>query len=300
MLSEQESTPYPAKNTQVEGIPERIAFCNRCGSGFARPAPSDKFLEHYYGDSQYWKIAKASIRPHRQPVLLAMARSRWSLIQTHLLNLNLKRDGLSLLDIGAGYGYLGIVAAAGKRIPVNRYTAVEPDIRLRNALENAWPKWGQGASLKTVGHMDKTEHQYHIVALSHVLEHVKNPVDMINCAVSFLRDGGLFFVETPHRDDLFKSDVFPHLIFFSLPGLKTLIGNSFLEIIDSDIWGRSREKSPLNHKRSKWIRRQEILLNLMTRVVSSHISSALFARHFGIDVRHERGTWIRVVARKRS
>lgn len=297
-FSPQGLTVYPTHSMWLlfdKGWPKQIFFCDRCFSGVARPLPSEDYLNKFYDSSQYWHNIKPVIRPQRQPVMLAQARARWRLIKPHL---ELRADRLSLLDVGAGYGYLGIVSAA------DFYTAVEPDPHLRRALEDAWATWGLDSFLNTSAKIDclaegyEAPPKFHIVAVSHILEHVRDPARMIEDAASFLEDDGRLFIEVPYRDDLFKADVFPHLHFFSLNGMEMLIKNAKLEILDLGTWGQPMHLSPLNHNAPRSVRVKGKVLDLATRFLPSVISSSLFSWHFGINARNKLGTWIRAIAKK--
>ena len=239
--------PYPSKNA-LNNVPEKIIFCGRCCLGIAEPMPSDEALDHLYGESCYWSKVKSVVSPRKQPVFFALARSRWSLIQSNLNNRKEKPHGLRILDVGAGFGYLGIVAANSLGTALDEYVAVEPDPNVRSAIELAWPELGSNGKLSTFAELGQVKGEYDIIALSHVLEHVKYPLRMINDILSFLSNDGLLFIDVPNRDDLFKADVFPHLLFFSPQSLKFLMEQANFKIVDVDTWGNPREKSPLKGK----------------------------------------------------
>lgn len=260
--------------------------------------PSDEALNRLYNESNYWNKVKPVVSPRKQPVFLALARSRWSLIQSNLNKRKEKPHGVSILDVGAGFGYLGIVAANSLGMALDEYVAVEPDPNIRSALELAWPGLGNNSKLSTFAELGQVEGKYDIIALSHVLEHVKDPLRMINDVLLFLGNGGLLFIDVPNRDDLFKADVFPHLLFFSTQSLKFLTGQTNLKIVDLDTWGNPREKSPLNSNASVAVKIRGKLLGKITEFLPARFSTFMLAQHFRINTRHERGTWIRVLARK--
>ena len=292
-----ETVPYPSKYASND-VPEKIIFCGRCGLGIAEPMPSDEALDSLYSESNYWSKVKPVVSLRKQPVFLALARSRWSLIQSNLNKETENLYGLRILDVGAGFGYLGIVAANNLGMALDEYVAVEPDPNVRSALELAWPELGNNSKLGTLAELGQVDGKYEIIALSHVLEHVKDPLRMINDVLSFLSNDGLLFIDVPNRDDLFKPDVFPHLLFFSVQSLKFLIEQANLKIIDLDTWGNPREKSPLNRNASVTVKTRGKLLGKITKFLPTRFSTFLLAKHFQINARHERGTWIRVLALK--
>ena len=147
-------------------MPEKIIFCGRCGLGIAEPMPSDEALDRLYGESCYWSKVKPVVLPRKQPVFLALARSRWSLIQSNLNKEMEKTHGLKILDVGAGFGYLGIVAVNTIGVMLDEYAAVEPDSNVRIALQKAWPELGNQRQLSTFAKLEEVEGKYDIISLS--------------------------------------------------------------------------------------------------------------------------------------
>jgi len=297
--SQCETAPYPSKNASND-VPEKIIFCGHCGLGIAEPVPSDEVLARLYNESNYWGKVKPVVSPRKQPVFLALAHSRWSLIQSNLNKRKEKPHGFRILDVGAGFGYMGIVAANSLGTALDEYVAVELDPNVRAAIEKAWPELGNNSKLNTFAKLEEVGGKYDIIVLSHVLEHVKNPFSMINNVLSFLSNDGLLFIDVPNRDDLFKADVFPHLLFFSSRSLKSLMKQANLKIVDLDTWGNPREKSTLNRNASVTVKIREKLLGKITKFVPTGFSTFLLVKHFQINTRHERGTWIRVLAQMKG
>jgi len=295
-----EVVPYPSISVSSK-VPEKIIFCGRCSFGMAEPMPSDEALGQLYNESNFWGKVKPAVSPKKQPLFFALARSRWSLIQSYLDKKNGNPPGLlKLLDVGAGFGYLGIVAANNLGATLDEYVAVEPDSNVRSALERSWPELGNNSKLSTLAKLGQVEGKYDIVTLSHVLEHVKDPLGMINDVVSFLSNDGLLFIDVPNRDDLFKLDVFPHVLFFSPQSLRFLLEKINLKIIDLDTWGSPREKSPLNRNASVTAKIRGKLLERITGFLPASFSTFMLAQHFMINARHERGTWIRALTQMKS
>jgi len=289
------TVPYPSNNLSND-VPKRIIFCENCGLGVADPMPSDDALERFYCDSNYWSKTEPVVSPRKQPIFPTLARSRWSLIQTHLNRLKKKPGGLKILDVGAGFGYLGIVAANVAGVVLDEYGAVEPDPKVRSALEKAWPDQGNNSKLNTFPELGQVEKEYDIIALSHVLEHVKDPLRMISTVLSCISDDGLLFIDVPNRDDLYKPDVFPHLLFFSPENLKLLMEQVDLTIIDLDTWGNPREKSPLNRCASVTMKITTKLIGRLTRFAPAGFSIFMLSELYQVNARHGRGTWIRLLA----
>jgi SAM-dependent methyltransferase len=294
-LSSNNSHPYP-NATPRENHPQQIVFCSQCGLGVGYPLLSDDELDKLYSGAQYWAQSNPKLSVRRQPILHALANSRWSFILSALPERLKKKDSLAILDIGAGYGYLGLVAAKSPELKINSYTVVEPDKNLHAALKKAWPHWSPETGLETYSSIDPVNQKFDIIVLSHVVEHVKAPLEIIEKAVSNLTDDGILFIEVPNRDYLFKSDVFPHLLFFSPESLENLVVKASLEVITIEGWGRRYERSPL-YKNAPLMTKSAIkIISIAGKLLPGCFGSLLVAFLFGINKRHSQGTWIRCIA----
>ena len=285
---------YPSK-IKNHNIPERIIFCSNCTLGISDPLLTDAMLEDYYKCSKYWKYPNPEISISKQPVLYAMAKARWSLIESFLIKYGIKE--VSLLDIGAGYGYLGIVAAQSKNVFIEKYTAIEPDQNIIRALSSAWPKFGSECRLEINSDLNQVDGKYEIVALSHVLEHVNNPLDLLNKAKFFTDNNGLIFIDVPNMDYNFKEDVFPHVLFFTEKSVSELFHRASIGVIFINTFGNSYDKSPLNNRISLLTKIRGKLIGNMSRFLPGELSGYLFSHHFGISRQNPSGTWIRAIGR---
>lgn len=103
------------------------------------------------------------------------------------------------LDVGCGDGrYLGILQSMG--VPRARLFGLELDeravARARAAGYHAWQVRAEHAGdLIAEGSLD-------MISLFHVIEHVADPVAVIDSLVHLLRPGGVIVVETPNVDSL--------------------------------------------------------------------------------------------------
>ncbi len=103
------------------------------------------------------------------------------------------------LDVGCGDGrYLGILQSMG--VPRSRLFGLELDgravQRARDAGFHAWQVRAEHASdLIAAESLD-------LISLFHVIEHVSDPVAVINSLKGLLRPGGVIVIETPNVDSL--------------------------------------------------------------------------------------------------
>ena len=286
---------YPSK-IKDHNIPERIIICNNCALGISDPLLSDAMLEDYYKNSKYWKESSPKISIRKQPVLFAMAKARWALIESFLIRQGIISD-VSLLDIGAGYGYLGMVAAKSKNVIIDKYTAVEPDQNIQKALSSAWPRIRSGCKLEINSNLNQVNGKFEIVALSHVLEHVNDPLDLLNKAKSYINNDGLIFIDVPNMDCNFKEDVFPHVLFFTEKSVAELFRKASMEVLFLAAFGISPDKSPLNKRAPLITKIRGKLLGNMSRFLPGRLSGNLFSHHFGISRQNPSGTWIRAIGK---
>lgn len=219
--------PYPGA---AAGRPQRIQFCPHCGFGQCDPMPSDGELAALYA-GDYWKqAAPKPVNRAAAAVPFLLATRRWSDLRKHL---PARALDLRMLDIGAGVGCLGLVAAA--QMERGTYIAVEPDPTLRESLRLSWPQGTCGLALHA--DLSEVDGDFDIVVLSHLLEHVPSPLSLIEAALACLSPGGLLLVDVPNADWRFKPDVYPHLGFFEKTALTALLARAGLTPLSIDGWG---------------------------------------------------------------
>lgn len=291
-----ETCAYPVKISTAE-TPREIRFCPECGLGSAFPMPTEDALERMYHNMEYWELSDDEIPPRKEPVPYALARVRWRSIRSSIPNDHSHR-GLRVLDIGAGHGYLGDVAASDRKSVLTAYAMVEPDDRMRRAVNSRWGQYGYRGDLELHERLSDVTGRYDLVVLSHVLEHVPDPVSFMKEALSHVVSGGYVFIDVPNQDYLFKEEVFPHLLFFSMGSMKKLLARFTLDPIGIDTWGRSMESSPVNAHPPFLVRVRKLIVNKLINRIPFVLSIPLVAGHYGFRSRNQNGTWIRALARK--
>lgn len=113
-----------------------------------------------------------------------------------------RQAGARILDVGAGDGaFLDRMRAAGWTV-----VGIEPD---RNAVAAAAARFGIRLEVGTLEGADLDEASFDAVTLSHVIEHVPDPVDVLARCRALLRAGGRIVVVTPNASSL------AHLVFRS-------------------------------------------------------------------------------------
>lgn len=160
-------------------------MCEGCGLVRNEPVPSEDDLERFY-HLQYRQEYKGASQPRMRQVARNFRR-----VRLHLERFaDVYADAHAVLDIGAGSGeYAFAIRERGLAI-----TAVEP-----NADYAAYVREKLGAPVET-GFLSTdlvAPRSQDVVHLSHVLEHLRDPVGALRTVRSFLKPGGLVFVEVP-------------------------------------------------------------------------------------------------------
>jgi SAM-dependent methyltransferase len=287
---------YPGRKSHGNK-PNRILFCSKCEIGFAHPMLNDQELEVLYQGGEYWGEKETLILPKTYPVDFTLAQSRWKLISKSIPP---NKHELSILDIGAGRGCLGLTAVKDSRFHV-QYTAMEPDVGQQEAIRRTWNVSFHKERLTIWDKLENTSETFDIVALSHVLEHVRDPQEFLKFCGSFLKQDGFLFIDIPNQDHLFKPDVFPHHLFFSKSSLNSLLCRLNFEVLQLDAWGRPRESSPMNMSHFTYLHFLAKVQNKLKPLLPDLLLDFLpqyFDWHFGVSRLHTHGTWLRAIAQK--
>jgi SAM-dependent methyltransferase len=121
----------------------------------------------------------------------------------------------SVLEIGPGTGFFARHWLG--RHPRSRYTGVESDRSMHGALQ------ALGVSVHAGPETLPSNLTVDMVVLSHVLEHVPDPVAFLRAVTRPLRPAGVLFVEVPCRDWEHKNLDEPHLLFFDKPPMRRML-----------------------------------------------------------------------------
>lgn len=166
--------------------PLMTRLCMGCGLVYNDPIPSDGELIEFYSE-HYRQSYKGAAKPRRRQILRNFKRA--------VDHVNVFADVFSgvgsVLDIGAGSGeFLFAMNAAGKRtkgIEPNRdYAAYcRDDLDLDVRTDEIRPGMFDGE-------------KFDFIRLSHVLEHLNDPVGKLSAIADYLEDDGVLYVEVPN------------------------------------------------------------------------------------------------------
>jgi SAM-dependent methyltransferase len=211
-----------------EEVKFKLSRCVSCGHVMQTPPPGDAELRKAYSEDY----------AHYRPAWNESGWPFWRVLReltTWRRIRRLKRHGKGhkLLEVGCGAGdFLFAAHRAGWEVSAVEYngklaesvrTELGLDVRTGELRRGTWK-----------------EGEFDVVALWNVLEHVRSPLDTLATASSYLRDGGLLFVQTPTLDATEQEkwfgeywvllDLPRHLNFFARGSLSTLCSKAGMEM----------------------------------------------------------------------
>jgi SAM-dependent methyltransferase len=170
------------------GRPLRTVVCEGCGLITNDPIPSDEELIAFYR-SHYRKSYKGAELPRKRQVLRNFQR-----IEAHFRqNAAFYRAPKFGLDLGSGSGeFLFLAKAAGLD-----FIGVEP-----SSTYSAYTRdhLGLDVSTKVLEEIDYPPAHFDMIRLSHVLEHMRDPVRSLKTLAGWLKPDGVLYIEVPQID----------------------------------------------------------------------------------------------------
>lgn len=223
-------------NENINNVNYSLLYCKNCENGFTYPQPTKEELDDLYSTNTYRTETGQRFNIYIEKFVNWTVERRCREITA-----SYKKPG-KILDVGCGRGLL-----------------------LSHMKRNGWQVNGieyndetasyanQQYNVNVTTTTDYPPNSFDIITITHVLEHLNNPLEMLNEYYKLLKPGGLLIVSTPNLNSLqakfgqrmwFHLDMPHHLFHFSEKSLsKAIIDNSFkiLKIkrlsIDQDFFG---------------------------------------------------------------
>lgn len=209
---------------------ERSVLCGGCGLVFLTPRLTPEALARYYASDQFSREVRGSGRPTTEAMQYRdmRARRRWSLLQHRL-----PKGGICL-EIGCGAGnFLRLLGDSGYSAigidPSSGYAAYARsqglDVVVGQFPEDLPPSPAGGVPV------------YDLIFLFHVLEHVPDPMRMLEDVRARLAPNGVFVLEYPDVELAARRRFLPptyferqHLFDFSLATVRAFLGRAGMAI----------------------------------------------------------------------
>jgi SAM-dependent methyltransferase len=237
------------------GLPGEFAFgrCDACGSGVLSIRPTEKALVRYYPED-YGPYGRRSKRAHRSvvgrivrrllllvPVLLPDAAVK---LEDELRRGDGRRPGSRILDVGCADGRRLVRDVAAGWIA----TGVDfSPIAVQRARRR-----GLDVRLGTIFRDDLERESFDLIRVSHVIEHVPDPIALLRRGRDLLAPDGRLHIATPNFASpsagffgtyWVELDTPRHLVLFTPASLRTAAQHAGLvveqerhEVVPSDFW----------------------------------------------------------------
>jgi len=186
-------------------------ICHECGAVFMNPRPTKEELDKYYEKEYREQVHDGQVEQAAKGLsggleLKRAQRLMWW-IARHVPTVNRH------LDIGSSLGFLlNYIAVQYKCESVG----IEPGNAYRKLAQEALDRVGQPVTFYTdISELPETP-QFDLITMSHVLEHLPEPLEYLEDIVNrYLKPGGHFVIEVPNVLGEITALIYPHLIGFS-------------------------------------------------------------------------------------
>lgn len=181
------STTHETVSTQDRhGKPLTSVVCMGCGIVTNDPIPSDEALAAFY-TTDYRKDYKGADKPRMRQVWRNFKRIEDHIAANRAIYATRKR----CLDLGSGSGEFTFMAGrlgmACQGVEPNRdYSAYSRD------------ELGLNVATQTLEETEFADGSFDLIRLSHVLEHMREPVRSLKTLGRWLSDDGVLYVEVPN------------------------------------------------------------------------------------------------------
>jgi SAM-dependent MidA family methyltransferase len=194
--------------------------------------PTDLQLQEY--NSGYFKSAHGGHPKSSSAIAFfsGINKLRCEYISNILNKKNFKVS--RILEIGPGKGYLASHWLT--KYPKSTYYGVETDFTCHEILKKI------GVKILLPEQVESTVEEVDLVIISHVLEHVSDPLSFLHIVTQKLKKGGALFIEVPCNDWQHKECDEPHLLFFNNKSITKCLKNIGFEQIQVNYFGQSIEK----------------------------------------------------------
>jgi len=269
-------------------FPQLLVVQCKCGMRYSDPAPSEAYLQERYRSAYRQERGEYADESY-----LEFMRRR-AVAQLDFVRRVRPASPGSVLDVGCSSGMLLQENAAADEL-----VGFEPDEEMCKTARRILP--GHASirnSLFQPGEF--SENRFDLITISHVLEHVVDPVGTVSELVRLLKPGGVLFIEVPHESDATVRHLvnsrpagFMHLLFFSADSLQAVVERAGGAVLSAACFGPSRSgatrQTPVDLAK-KVVKRA---LPFLTKRMHAH-----HRKHARFDVENQDGIWLRACVGK--
>jgi 2-polyprenyl-3-methyl-5-hydroxy-6-metoxy-1,4-benzoquinol methylase len=271
--------------------------CPNCELIFAFEQPSEKDLNNYYSNDFYSKKITDPFKPSFLELGYRLSLTRLDLIKKNTSVLNQQSR---VLDVGAGNASFGRALHSIRDDAIYDAVEVDSDVRARyDSQINTHYKF-----LTEINRSD-----YDLISINNVLEHITDPAGFIGLAYKLLKDQGYIFIEVPYRDNIYKSSLEPHILFWTKNSLSFLLETTGFKMIFCDTAGMSLEKAKSYFHFSSQYKKKSFFdkildpvryANLLNKIINNLGRPSLFNTFKILEADHYGGEryWLRCIAQK--
>ena len=223
---------YKAKSTLFQGM--YLFKCEDCDFVFASKMPSDLKLQEY--NSEYFEAAHGGHPKTSSSIAFfsGINKLRCEYVTKILEKRGFQNNTAKVLEIGPGQGDLARHWLL--KYPETIYYGIETDTTCHNNLNKI------GVKILLPDQIESSINEVDLVIISHVLEHVTDPIAFLRNVTTKLKKGGALFVEVPCNDWEHKEFDEPHLLFFNKTSMNLLLKKVGFDQIQVSYFGQSIEK----------------------------------------------------------
>jgi SAM-dependent methyltransferase len=189
--------------------------CKNCDFVFANPMPLELLLEKF--NSTYFDSAHGGFIQNKISSAFFQGISK---IRYFYFNKFVTQNRIAnklILEIGPGKGHFADIYL--KNNITHNYYVIETDKTCHDSLTKI------GAKLIDFKIYLESDLEFDSIIISHVLEHVSDPIRFLNKVTTKLKKGGVLYIDVPCNDFLHKNLDEPHLLFFDKLSMFTLLNN---------------------------------------------------------------------------
>jgi 2-polyprenyl-3-methyl-5-hydroxy-6-metoxy-1,4-benzoquinol methylase len=183
--------PLQTNHHNIGGREYDLTNCPVCELIYLSPAPTEADIHAMYADSSQFDQDEV-YRGERATAAVDFYTDR---LRALLVKMNRKeREKVRLLEIGAGLSWM---CRAAKRLNPESITVAQ-DITPEVVQECTWVDHYCIEELATSRGVEQRA-PYDVISLTHVIEHLREPLAVLRRIRQLIAPGGLVFITAPHR-----------------------------------------------------------------------------------------------------